>query len=56
VNRRFLILCLAVSAAGICFLSVVFGGRLAAHREFAWQAELARQDAVRIREQVLLFV
>jgi murein DD-endopeptidase MepM/ murein hydrolase activator NlpD len=55
VNRRSLIICLAVCALGLGVLAVVMTGRLAAAREFARQAALAREDAERIRQQVVLF-
>ncbi len=55
VNRRFLIVCLVVSALGACFLGYVLNGRLVAARQFAHEVALARQEAERIREQVVLF-
>jgi len=55
MNRRFLIVCLAVSALGLGVLAIVMTGRLAAAQEFARQAALARQDAERIRQHVVLF-
>jgi len=55
VSRRFLILVLAVSAVGADGLGVVFYERFKAEKEFARQAGLARQDAERIRAQVVLY-
>ncbi len=55
VNRRFLILCLVVCTLGAGVLGVIFNRRLTAARQFAQQAALARQDAERIRQQVVLF-
>ncbi len=55
VNRRSLIICLVVCASGAGVLAIVMTGRLAAAQEFARQAALAREDAERIRQQVVLF-
>ena len=55
MNRRFLILVLAVAVLGAGVLGVVFYGRAWADRQFATQAALARQDAERIRAEVVLY-
>jgi len=55
VNRRFLVVCLVVTALGACFLGYVLNGRLVAARQFAHEVALARQEAERIRQQVVLF-
>lgn len=54
MNRRFILLVLCVCAAGAGVLGYVFHGRLAAAAEFDRQAELAREEGTRIREQVIL--
>jgi len=55
VNRRFLIVVLSVSLLGTAVLAVVFSMRHAAEQEFAREAALARQEAERIRAQVVLY-
>lgn len=54
MNWRFLVLVLVVCTAGAVTLGFVFHERLATAAEFERQAELARGDADRIREQVIL--
>jgi murein DD-endopeptidase MepM/ murein hydrolase activator NlpD len=54
VNRRFIIVVLFVSAVGAATLGYVFQKRLAAAVEFDHQVELAKEEAARIREQVIL--
>jgi len=54
VNRRFLILLVLVCAAGAAILSYAFQQRLAAAAEFAHQAKLAKAEAERIRQQVIV--
>ncbi len=55
VNRRFLIVCLAVLALGFVFLGFVFNKGHEAAREFSREVALARQEAEQIREQVVFF-
>ena len=54
MNRRFLILLVLVCAAGAAILSYAFQQRLAAAAEFAHQAKLAKAEAERIRQQVIV--
>jgi murein DD-endopeptidase MepM/ murein hydrolase activator NlpD len=54
VNRRFLFLLLLVFAAGAATLGYVFQRRLATAAEFDHQVRLAKDEAERIREQVIL--
>ena len=54
VNRRFLFLLLFECAAGAVILSYTFQRRLATAAEFDHQSMLAKQEAERIREQVIL--
>jgi len=54
VNRRFIIVVLFVCAAGAATLGYVFQKRLATAAEFDHQVELAKEEAARIREQVIL--
>lgn len=54
VNRRLILLVLCVCFAGAGMLGYVFHGRLVAAAEFDRQAELAREEGARIREQVIL--
>jgi murein DD-endopeptidase MepM/ murein hydrolase activator NlpD len=54
VNRRFLFLLLFVCAAGTATLGYVFQRRLATAAEFDLQLKLAKDEAARIREQVIL--
>jgi len=54
VNRRFIIVVLLVCAAGAAALGYVFQKRLAIAVEFNHQVELAKEEAARIREQVIL--
>jgi murein DD-endopeptidase MepM/ murein hydrolase activator NlpD len=54
VNRRFLFLVLFVCAAGATTLVYVFQLRLATAAEFDHQLKLAKDEAARIREQVIL--
>jgi murein DD-endopeptidase MepM/ murein hydrolase activator NlpD len=54
VNRRFLFLLLLVFAAGAATLGYVFQRRLATAAEFDHQLKLAKDEAERIREQVIL--
>src|SRR6202022_1582156 len=54
VNRRFLFLLLLVFAAGAATLGYVFQRRLATAAEFDHQVKLAKDEAERIREQVIL--
>jgi murein DD-endopeptidase MepM/ murein hydrolase activator NlpD len=54
VNRRFLFLVLFVCAAGALALAYVFQQRLATAAEFDHQLQLAKDEAARIREQVIL--
>ncbi len=55
MSRPFLILYLVVSALGLSILGAVLYGRFSADQQFAQQVALARQEARRIREQVVLF-
>ncbi len=55
VTRRTWIVCLVVSALGACYLGFVLNGRLMAARQFAREVALAREEAERIRQQVVLF-
>jgi murein DD-endopeptidase MepM/ murein hydrolase activator NlpD len=54
VNRRFILVVVCVCAAGAGTLGHVFQRRLATAAEFDRQAELSREEGVRIREQVIL--
>jgi len=54
VNRRFLFILLFECAAGALILSYTFQRRLATAAEFDHQSTLAKQEAERIREQVIL--
>ena len=54
MNRRFLFLVLFVCAAGALSLAYVFQQRLATTAEFDHQLQLAKDEAARIREQVIL--
>jgi murein DD-endopeptidase MepM/ murein hydrolase activator NlpD len=54
VNRRFLFLVLFVCVAGAATLGYVFQRRLATAAEFDHQLKLAKDEAARIREQVIL--
>jgi murein DD-endopeptidase MepM/ murein hydrolase activator NlpD len=54
VNRRFLFLLLFVCGAGAGTLTYVFHLRLAAAEEFDRQVNLSKEEAARIREQVIL--
>ncbi len=54
MNRRFIIVVLLVCAAGAATLGYVFQKRLATAVEFDHQVELAKEEAARIREQVIL--
>ena len=55
MSRRFLFLCSALAIAGIVVLGVVARERWTADRAFAEQVALAKQEAERIRQQVVLF-
>ena len=54
MNRRFLFLVLFVCVGGVATLGYVFQRRLATAAEFDHQVKLAKQEAGRIREQVVL--
>jgi murein DD-endopeptidase MepM/ murein hydrolase activator NlpD len=54
VNRRFLFLVLFVCAAGAATLGYVFQRRITTATEFDHQLKLAKDEAQRIREQVIL--
>jgi murein DD-endopeptidase MepM/ murein hydrolase activator NlpD len=54
VNRRFLFVILIVCAAGSATIGYVFQRRLATSAEFDHQVTLAKEEAARIREQVIL--
>ena len=54
MNRRFLFLLLLVCGAGAVTLTYVFHLRLAAAEEFDRQVNLSKEEAARIREQVIL--
>jgi murein DD-endopeptidase MepM/ murein hydrolase activator NlpD len=54
VNRRFFFLVLFVCAAGALTLAYAFQQRLATAAEFDHQLQLAKDEAARIREQVIL--
>ncbi len=54
MNRGFLFLLLLVLTAGAATLGYVFQGRLATAAEFDHQVKLAKDEAERIREQVIL--
>src|SRR4029077_7942046 len=54
VNRRFLFLLLFVCFVGAASLVYVFQLRLAAAAEFDHQLKLAKEEAERMREQVIL--
>ncbi len=54
MSRRFLFLLLLVFAAGAATLGYVFQRRLATAAEFDHQVRLAKDEAERIREQVIL--
>jgi murein DD-endopeptidase MepM/ murein hydrolase activator NlpD len=55
VSRSFLVLALILCSAGAGVLTHVFRLRAAAATEFSRQAELAREDAARIRAQVVFW-
>ena len=55
MSRSFLVLALILCSAGAGVLTHVFRLRAAAATEFSRQAELAREDAARIREQVVFW-
>jgi len=54
VNRAFVIVVLFVAAAGAAILGYVFQKRVATAAEFDHQVQLAKAEAARIREQVIL--
>ena len=54
VNRRFLLLLLFECAAGVATLGYVFQQRLATAAEFEHQINVAKAEAQRMREQVIL--
>ncbi|HEV1995449.1 MAG TPA: hypothetical protein VGR03_14050, partial [Candidatus Acidoferrum sp.] len=54
MNRRFLLYVLFVCAAGAATLGYVFQRRLSTAAEFDHQLKLAKDEAARIREQVIL--
>ena len=54
MNRRFLFLVLIVCAAGAATCAYVFKQRLATAAEFDGQVNLAREEAARIREEIIL--
>jgi murein DD-endopeptidase MepM/ murein hydrolase activator NlpD len=54
VNRRFLLLILFMFAAGAATFGYVFQQRLARAAEFDHQVNLAKMEAARIREQIIL--
>ena len=54
VNRRFLLLILFMFAAGAATFAYVFQQRLARAAEFDHQVNLAKVEAARIREQIIL--
>ena len=54
MNRRFIFVVVCACATGAGTLGYVFQRRLATAAEFDRQAELAREEGVRIREQVIL--
>ena len=54
MNRRFTIVVLLVCVAGAATLGYVFQKRLATAIEFDHQVELAKEEAARIREQVIV--
>lgn len=54
VSRTFIILVLCEFVAGAATLGTIFQKRLAAAGEYDRQATLAKQDAARMREQVIL--
>ena len=54
MNRRFLFLVLFVCAAGAATCAYVFKQRLATAAEFDRQVNLAKEEAVRIREEIIL--
>jgi murein DD-endopeptidase MepM/ murein hydrolase activator NlpD len=55
VSRQFLIVLLIVSVLGAGVLGAVFHKRFSLEQQFAQQAALARQDAERIRAEVVLY-
>jgi len=55
VSRRFLFLCSALAITGIVVLGVVARERWTADGAFTEQVALAKQEAERIRQQVVLF-
>ncbi len=55
VNRRLFVACAVVAVAGSVYLGTVFSARLTAERQYREQAALAREDAQRIRAQVVLY-
>jgi murein DD-endopeptidase MepM/ murein hydrolase activator NlpD len=54
VNRKFLLLLMILCAAGGATLGYVFKQRLATTAEFDRQVQLAKEEAERIREEVIL--
>jgi murein DD-endopeptidase MepM/ murein hydrolase activator NlpD len=54
VNRRFLVLLVAVCTCGAAAFGYVFMERLATTAEFDRQVKLAKAEAARIREQIIL--
>ena len=54
MNRRFLFLVLFVCAAGAATCAYVFKQRLATAAEFDRQVNLAKEEAVRIRDEIIL--
>jgi len=55
LSRQFLIVLLIVAVLGAGVLGAVFHERFSLEQQFAQQAALARQDAERIRAQVVLY-
>jgi len=55
VNRAFGIVVLIVAGLGTAALAIVFHERFSAEQQLAQEATLARQDAERIRAQVVLY-
>ncbi len=55
MSRRFLILVTAVCILGAELLGLIFHQRLEAYRQLAQEAALARQEAERIRAQMVLY-
>jgi murein DD-endopeptidase MepM/ murein hydrolase activator NlpD len=54
VNRRFLLVLMVVCAGGAATLGYAFRQRLATTAEFERQVKLAKEEAARIREEVIL--